>query len=147
MKHEIKKTSYCSKHLSEVSQRSNVCCHIGENLNCSEKPLAITPLFIERVLLDKFYEKYWMCESCAKVFSIFNKGELWFDPNLRAFLEDESSFDEKAADFSINIEGDLKALIVHVCRACFLEKYGEQVHPVESSIDSLKQRSVTKHKN
>lgn len=95
-----KKTSYCNKNLPEVSQRSNVCCHIEENLNCFEKPLAITPLFIERVLLDKFYEKYWMCESCAKAFSIFNKGELWFDPNLRAFLEDESSFDEKAADFS-----------------------------------------------
>ena|SRR5688572_4926087 len=147
MKHEIKKTSYCSKHLSEVSQRSNVCCHIGENLNCSEKPLAITPLFIERVLLDKFCEKYWLCESCANVFSIFNKGELWFDPNLRAFLEDESLFDGEIDDFSISVEDDLKALIVNVCRACFLEKYGEQVQPVEASIDSLKQRSVTKHKN
>lgn len=143
MKHEIKKTSYCSKHLSEVSQRSNVCCHIGENLNCSDKPLKITPLFIERVLLDKFYEKYWLCESCATAFSVFNGGELWFDPNLRAFVEDESLFDEKVADFSIDIGVDLKASIVHVCRACFLEKYSEQVHPVEASIEALKQRVVT----
>lgn len=141
---DIKNQSLCSKHFSSASQRSNVCCHVKSNLESNEKPLIITPLFIERVLLEKFYEKYWICRSCAENFSISNNGELWFDPNIRNFFEGESEDSEETDEFVINIEDTLKTLIVQTCRSCLLEKYGDQVHFAESSIESFKQRPVTK---
>lgn len=139
-KADIKHISTCEKHYSFKGQNSNVCIHLEKNLVSIAPPLAIVPLFIERILFDKFYEKYWICQECADACSISQNGELWFDPNLRLLLEDEDSNEAIDDEFVIEIGDDLKKLIKHVCPECLLDKYRKQIEAIESSISSLYQR-------
>lgn len=138
---DIKKFSVCNKHSVSVNQQANVCCHVQQSLACDRAELKLIPLFIERVLLDKFYEKYWICGQCAERFSISVDGEIWYDPNLRAFLDDENSPHSGDENFIIEIDDELKSLIRQVCNKCFMDKYGEKIDLIAASLDSLKQRS------
>ena len=140
----IKNFSLCKKHISNPMQRSNVCCHIGETLNKDSSALPITTVHIERILLDKYYEKYWICQNCAEGFGISATGELWYDPNLRNFLEDESfSADGLAETFVIDLPNELKGLIGQVSSECFSEKYSDQIFSVEASVSLLKEVAIS----
>jgi hypothetical protein len=131
------------KHLENIVQQSNICVHIKENLKKQNTPLKITPLFIERVLIEKYYEKYWLCEACAKEHKIPKQGILWFNQDLRNFHEEIELGHSADDNFTIEIPRSLKNKITQTCRKFFLEKYKDQVEQIESHTNSLIEHSIT----
>ncbi|MEJ2611702.1 MAG: hypothetical protein P8179_16890 [Candidatus Thiodiazotropha sp.] len=97
--------------------------HIKETLKNQNTPLKITPLFIERVLIEKYYEKYLLCKACAKEHKIPKQGILWFNQDLRNFHEEIELGYSADDNFSIEILRSLKNKMTQTCRKCFLEKY------------------------
>ncbi len=135
--------SSCPRQLENIVQQSHICVHLKENLKNKNTALKITPLFIERVIIEKYYEKYWLCEACAKEHKIPNQGILWFNQDLRNF-HDEIELENSADDnFSIEIPCSLKNKITQTCRECFLEKYKDQVEQIESHTNSLIEHAIT----
>lgn len=137
----IKRHSFCDTH--SCVNTANVCSHIKDSLKSEASLLDLTPVFLERIIIDKFYEQYWLCSDCANKFNVAFEGELYFDPKLRELLdlEDDSDEDEDD-DLKVELKQSLQDHFESVCLDCFNEKYGPKTDAIKKDMNEFRQMSI-----
>lgn len=137
----IKNHSFCDVH--SCNHRANVCAHIKVSLTPDHRALSLIPVFLERIIIDKYYEQYWLCGDCAKKHDIDPGGELYFDPKLRELLDlDDDSDEDDDDDLKVELKQSLQDHFEQVCLDCFNEKYGSNADVLKKSVDEFRQISI-----
>lgn len=137
---EVKSVSFCPDHATQES--SKVCMHIKESLSdVSLRYEFIVPIFIERILFDKYYERYWFCENCARDYGIKYPGELHYDSKLRECFEQDSMC-MSDDNLEVSLKPEFLKMITYVCRECFLAHYNHVVQRVESHPELLNEKAI-----
>lgn len=121
----------------------NVCPRIKASLESDSPPLDLTSVFLERIILDKYYEQYWLSSDSAKELNIALEGELYFDPKLREFLDLDDDTDESGDDnLQVELKENLQGRFKKVSLDSFNEKYGDQAETLRQGVDRFKQISI-----
>ncbi|VUD41465.1 hypothetical protein TDB9533_00493 [Thalassocella blandensis] len=135
---KIKNHSSCGVH--SCMHKTNVCPHIMASIKKEQPVLKVTPIFLERILINKYYEQYWLCSECANEFDIASIGELYFDPKLRILLESDSDDDDDT--LKVELKSSLHDIFECVCLDCFNDKYGIEADHFRKEVGGFKQISI-----
>lgn len=127
-----KKPIVCRKH--NCSTTLPVCQHLFTDISEGRLFKAI-PIFYERYLIEFYFEKNWVCSSCANELNIPLSGVIFFDPLIRkyAILTDEEKDNQEEVDYLlVDPLSYFKKSLKGVCSDCFREAHSED------NLDSMK---------
>lgn len=123
----VKKVSVCKYH--QCREVVRVCQHVKQSV-VEGAPLSIVPLVYERFLLEKFHERFWLCQSCAKQWSLPPEGVYIYDPEMRAIHSEEisgSSEGSSTSSYEYDIDSDpfheFRKTATGLCKDCFYSAY------------------------